>query len=195
VNEILQDIVLVILGALLALVSGRLLEHYKERKQRQVAFQRLDSMLLAVRQAVAHDHNFKNKADWYKELDDLAKVDRAWLGQLYEPIKQIAWRVRDQSFDHDKADAAEYCCDELIMDLSLLQLKLLPLILMRRDRREATARALARTILINWYGTLSFDPAADEQYVDRFLKDWAEDKVTVNSKYAMSSVLGVGVEK
>lgn len=186
---VVKDLALLIVGVILGIVGNRLSECYKERNQKRDALQRLDRMLTTVKQAVDHGHDFSNKADWYQELNDLAIADRAWLGQLYEPIKRIAWRIRDLSFDHEKRDAEEYCCDELILDLALLQLKLLPLIPMKSNALEAKAKELAQEVILNWLGVLGNDTT---QRVEKFLKHLDEGKVTLDKKYAMSSVLGTG---
>jgi hypothetical protein len=188
-TEILRDIGLVLLGAILAFAAERLSDYYKQRQQKREAFQRLDRMLETVKQAVGHGHDFKNKGDWSTELDALAKADQDWLDQLYEPLKRIAWQVRDQSFDHGKSDAAVYCCDELILDLALLQLKLLPLIPMKSQLRQAAAKRLASQAVLCWQGVLLGDPT---EHAEKFLKQWNEGKVTVDKKFAMSSVLGTG---
>jgi hypothetical protein len=185
--ELLKDIGLVVLGAILGFAAERLAEHYKQRKRKREVLRRLDRMLTNVKHAVAHGHDFTNKAHWYGELDALANVDRDWLDQLYEPLKRIAWRIRDQSFDHAKSDAVDYCCDELILDLALFQLTLLPLIRMKSELRQATQKRLAREAVLCWHGILDGDAA---EQVERFVKHWHEGKVTVDKKFAMSSVLG-----
>ena len=187
--EYLSDVGLVILGAILTFVTERLSGYFKQRKQKQDAFNRLDRMLTTIKQAVDHGHDFKNKNDWYLELDALAKADRGWLYQFYEPLKVIAWRIRDQTFMHGQSDAEAYCCDELILDLALLQLKLLPMIPMKLKLRQATTQKLAREVVLMNLGVLIGEPT---ELVERFLKNWNEGKVTLDKKFAMSIVLGTG---
>jgi hypothetical protein len=186
-NSFLNDLVLVVLGAALAVAGERALQSGKDRKQRRDALRRLNSMADDVRRSVAHGHDFHNKSDWSTELNDLANEDRSWLGGLYEPLKRISWEIRDRSFNHKSADASEYCCDELILDLTLLQLKILPQIPLRRSVREKAAQHLAHDVLVCWHGVM---PSDDTEQVATFLQAWRAGNVTVDRKYAMSSVLG-----
>ena len=101
-NEFLKDVILIISGAIIGIIVNWIYEYFKIRKQKKNALIRLDQMLSTIRQAVDHGHDFKNKMDWCEELDALAYSDRKWLGKFYEPIKIIAWRIRDQSFDHER---------------------------------------------------------------------------------------------
>ena len=187
--DIWKDIGLLFLGAIIAFVADRLSEQYKQRKQKRDTLERLENMLATIKQAVDHGHDFNNKSDWYAELDSLANKDRDWLGPFYEPLKRIAWRIRDQSFDHSMPDAADYCCDELIVDLTLLQLKLLPLIPMKSTHRSDKENELAGEAVLCLTGALLGDIS---DHAEKFLKDWGEEKINLDEKYAMSSVLGKG---
>lgn len=183
-----RDVALVVLGAvlgaLLALIVNRVESRRKERKQQRQALRRVSRMLSAVRAAVAHGHDFSNKSDWYRELKVLARKDRQWLDDLYEPTCQIAWHIRDHSFDHEKSDAEKYCCDELLVDLSFLELSLLPLVRMGRDEREAITRKLAREIVTNRWGVLPQERV--DPLVDEFLEKWRRGDLALDSKYAIS---------
>jgi hypothetical protein len=184
--EIMKNIAMVVLGSILAFVAGRLAEQIKQHKQKLDALRRLDRMMANVKSAVGHGHDFSNKGDWFAELQTLADVDRGWLDDLYEPIKRIAWRIRDQSFDHEKPE--DYCCDELIIDLALTQLKILPMIPMKLKRRQVTARKLANQVLLCQNGILVGDSS---ELVEKFLKQWDEGKITIDKMFAMSSVVGM----
>ncbi len=184
-GEIVKDLGLVTLGALLALVSQWIFEKWKLRNQKIAAFNRLDRLVSEVANSVGHGHDFTNKADWQRELDELAMADREWLGDLYEPVKKISWQIRDHTFEHSEKDSTNYCCDELLLDLYFLQLVILPLIPLPRKQADGRARKLGEQIIINTWGVVGGDDIFQKQ-VDEFLKKWKAGTLKLGDEFAVA---------
>lgn len=176
--EVLTDIGLVVLGSFLALFTQWVLQRRNLGKQKQQAFRRLDGMMSRVSESVAHGDAFKNKDDWKKELDDLARAERPWLGELYGAVQEVSWAIRDHSFDHANEDAAQYCCDELLIDLCLLQLEMLPSIQLPRRKYRVKEMELGREIIQNKVGATT-SPIGDDR-VREFLQQLAAGNVEFN---------------
>jgi hypothetical protein len=192
-SELVKDIGLVMLGAALKWLGDRLSEWWKLRNQKLEAFRRLDTLIAAVSAAVGHGHDFANKDDWHKELNDLANKDREWLGDLYESVKRISWRIRDHSFDHDQPDSTRYCCDELLTDLSLLQLAILKQVPMPKEQIAEKAEQLAYSVFLNTTGVGAFRSEGDREMaevereaVQSMLSDWRQGTLRVGEEYATS---------
>jgi hypothetical protein len=191
-------VVMAVLAGLIGTPS--LWEAYQRQRelqeQKQDAFRRLDQLVSAVAHSVAHDHNFRNKADWSAELDELANADRNWLGDLYLYVKNISWKVRDGTFSHGAPDASKYCCSELLADLYFLQMNILPLakraVRLTREQSSAKEEELAHKIIVHTIGGTFFDTprmvAAHSKNVADFVGKWRRRDPSIVNTFKPDSV-------
>lgn len=96
----------------------------KKQESPRVLFE-IEDISKEIKSAISYQpHKVHNKAAWVTRLNNYADGNKDNLDELQHTIKKIAWRIEDSNFDHDPNNIV-YCCDELKIDLTLLQFALL----------------------------------------------------------------------
>jgi hypothetical protein len=127
-DEPIDTIVKFGLGILGGLAYPEIRERLKRRRESlanaeksKQACDELSDLCREVAQAMRPTpHLVENRSRWAKRLHEFADANRALLGDLAYHVDRLSWRVRDNRFSHEDGKA-EYCCNELLCDLEMLQ--------------------------------------------------------------------------
>lgn len=183
-------IVTLILGAAMTIATQSIIEHRKTTIQEQDARAKLDSLVEWILSDVGHGSSFDDKEEWQTNLEHFAEVKRDWLGELYFPAKKILWKIRKHSFEHDSEESIHYCVDELVTDLSLLQLELLPVV--HDEETEERAKSYMDRIVTNLMGVVIREPNVtyrDDPLVDEYYKMWKSGELKFGDEFVMAQYL------
>jgi hypothetical protein len=157
----------------------------KKAQDSRKALSRLKKFIGLVTERVAHGHEFVNRGDLAQELEEIAGNCRAWLDEdLYLSIKQVAWRIRDNDFDHETQKDSSYCCDELLGDLHFLALALLPAVALDEREKDEEAKLHVQELV-----RAKFEILFDEQYKEQFdqlYKKWKTGTLQLGKGYAVA---------
>ncbi len=205
----LEEAVKIASGFVLGIFSGLMWPLFRERiaerkrqketrMRKQQILQHLDDISSDIMSAVrATPHGVQNKDRWVARLKEFAKLHDEILGPLAGSVKRIAYRIEDATFDHGSSE--EYCCDEVLADLSFLKLCILPVVAeeMKWDANtvEARQKELLSTIwfsLVEDMVILSHGESMKEYRAERaneLFSRWTERQFRAPGKLAMATFI------
>lgn len=118
------------IGLLLGVVTGYVLPIFlKRRDSAQIerdVYRELNAVAADVIGAVSVEpHGVTNKDRWVTRLNGLADRHKVRPDDVGMIVRGIAYKIEDSPFDHNVDDVI-YCCDHVVLDLTLLSRELLP---------------------------------------------------------------------